>query len=332
MRIVPGLGFYRRPSFRAQIGIDTRRGVSLCGLSQREVRLVSALTAEHTKTEFLQLARALHINAARAGEILALLEDARVLTDCGASCAEESAWLRIRGELPAHRARCAVHLAQLDPLSVHIAEILMRAGITRFSLPAHADSLLYTAPSEKEKEKRRRYFLNRFRQINAKIRVCETEDAHIAVLSGVQIPNPIVAAELMSLDIPVLLCWSEEIDVYVGPLSRAHETACAQCLFLYRRDECPQWDEIYPQTLLRPPYPQEYATLTLAAALGARAVLDFLDRGENTLTGSRKISPDGDFPQYCTIAPHPECGCRDPNLQSAADRFRNAQSSSSRHL
>lgn len=306
MRLVPGLRVYWSCADCAQIGLDQRVGVSLAGCTRNEVRLVERLGMELSDVEYFTEAKKLGITVQRAQDLIAQLQHFHLLTDeefatkYSASTplrrAEAAATLRTSGMMPQLRETAKVAIASLDELSCEIALSLARAGIGTI------------APSRTSEPTT---LIAQLRDINPQIqtKIENADEAHLCILGASRAIDPLRASKWIAREVPVLFTCVEEIDVTVGPLCIPHQSACAQCLYLYRCDANTNWPQLFLQTLHAPELHAPVSSLALSAAFATRHALEWLDFKLSTLEGYWRIGPIPHTPQYFRLAPHPSCGC-----------------------
>lgn len=324
MHITPGLGIYWREADRAQIGLDPRSGVLLEGLTASELSLVDSLTGEQSDIELRERARKLHISPARLREICSMLSKAGVVTarvatsdrDLSIGAFDDAASMRTRHRLPERRRSFAVQIMRANALGVFVASGLAQAGVglvftndtTPISAIDHPE--LSSAALGLPRNGALRTVL---RRRNPHIRVDRVRP-DLIVLTGSHALDPILIGEFLAQNIPVIQVWTEEMDVWVGPLSIPHESACGACMYLYRAESDPMWHRLAPQALGARDLNAETSTMMLASALTVREVLNFIDDGTSLLTHKAwQLGPAPAMPLLHQVDPHPKCSCAAQN-------------------
>lgn len=329
MRITEGLGVYWRSLDSAQVGLDERTGVILDGLSRRELTLLAHLTRSLTEVELTDRAKDLGVSKSRALRIVSMLERAGVMEDVesGVPSPDSGPAWRIRHEKLDRRTGAKVFIPHLDQLGAGIAMGLADAGIgtivtTDFSRvgvadhPALRSEFLGTprvpalTTSIRRREPRVRILSEREDFASRPERANLVDDVDLAILTGSHLPDPLAGPALAARGVRVLHAWVEEVDLYVGPLTIPHESACAACLFQARLDADPAWDRLAQQALLARPVEPETTSRELAVALAVREIVDVVDGAAPSLSGALwRIPPTPGLPEQLQVEPHERCGC-----------------------
>jgi len=131
-----------------------------------------------------------------------------------------------------------------------------------------------------------------------------------AVVTGSRLIDPRRTYGLCDERTPHLLAWVEEVDACVGPLVEPGAGACAACAYHARCEADGAWANLASQAALARPIGPTPAVRDLASALGARAVMGFLEGAGNTLHDVQWRVPQGAQAPYLVSVPaHPSCGC-----------------------
>ena len=122
----------------------------------------------------------------------------------------------------------------------------------------------------------------------------------------------------MTAGTPHLIVSPRSTSVRVGPLVQPGVTVCLQCLHLARAQRDPMWPWV-SERLSHCPIPQpDPVVMVAAAALAVRAVVAFVETGENPLARAYWVADlDDPMPERVPVARHPECGCWWPTLRDA---------------
>lgn len=322
MHLPEGLSvFWTRPN-RAQIGIDARVGAHLDSLLPQEVNLVAALTTPLTETEYFQLARRMHVPLSRAKRLEAMLAAAGFLCTRPAHVPDAEVNARLRRPSPQARANAHVHIYRLDPLGVGIASALADAGIGIISTADTGTVTPHDHPllaKEMLGMPRAQACASLLRARNPQVRLDADQLPDMAVVSGSYGVDPYISARFTELGVPVLHAWVEEVDVLIGPLTIAHRTPCATCVYQHQVDSNADWAVLGPQAFAARPLVPAVASRELACAIIAREILAEIDGYTSYLrTNLQVIPPIPELPSLHRIAPHPQCGCGAASAVSAA--------------
>ncbi len=122
----------------------------------------------------------------------------------------------------------------------------------------------------------------------------------------------------MTAGTPHLIVSPRSASVRVGPLVQPGVTVCLQCLHLARAQRDPMWPWV-SERLSHCPIPQPDPVVMVAAgALAVRAVVAFVEIGDNPLARAYWVADlDDPVPERVPVARHPECGCWWPTLRDA---------------
>ncbi len=309
MHLTTGV-FWTDPQ-RAQIGIDPRVGVSLAGFDGPELQLVSSLTRPQTDAEIITRAKASGISRPRLREILGLLTKAGVLSADPPPRADAMAWLRIRGEAPDRRG-VHVHIHRADYLGAGIALGLAQCGVGRITTNDDDAVTFYDHPQMRRMgvgASRSGALKTLLREENAHVITGGRSSAapDLVVVTGTYATDPVTVGQYLAEHSPVYQAWIEEVDIYAGPLTVPHETACGNCLMLHRSDVDENWQTIIQQACASPPLLPETSTALLAISLATRDITAALD-GDRTPEMWR-VGPSPLPPEPLVLTPHPDCGC-----------------------
>ncbi len=315
MHIYPHLGvFWRSPSV-IQIGMDSRVGVAIEGLSAPEQTLVAALARPRTITELMAMAKKNRVSPDRVHRIIAMLASAGVLRgEPGEVDVEPPEGTHFDRSLYRHssnRIDLSVAIDSLDAMGVAIGLALVECGVGTLlfddtSPVAGGDhSVLWP---RWDGACRNEAFLSALRVVAPHIRTAG--EPQLTVVTGSRLINPQVTDAFIQERHPHLLVWSEEVDVCVGPLVEPGCGPCAGCLFNTHLESDPAWRYLVPQAINAPPVPPLRETRELAASLAARAVIGYLEGMGNSLaTLTWRIPPLPHTPTLTQAAVHPQCGC-----------------------
>ncbi|MEW6901483.1 hypothetical protein [Trueperella pyogenes] len=311
MQLTTGV-FWSEP-WHAQIGIDPRIGISLDGLSHTELAFIDTLTRPQEDVELQVRAEAAGISRRRLARLLAMLERAGVLDRQPSGGVDHIPWRRIRRAVP-DRGQRHVHIARADYLGAGIAIALARCGVGKITTedpgvvsfndhPAMTTAGLGHSRAQTLKTLLRREY--------PKIRTSGVDFAvrppDLAVVSGVYATDPVTVGMLLSQSIPVYQAWIEEVDVYAGPLSIPHETACGTCLMLHRTDLDPHWPVLIQQACTAAPLVPEMTSAMMAISLAVRDIVAWLDG--SPAPDMWRVGPAPLAPEPLVLPPHPRCGC-----------------------
>ncbi|MFP7696923.1 hypothetical protein [Trueperella sp. LYQ143] len=303
-------GVFWTGTHRAQIGIDPRIAVDLTGLSPAELDLVDSLSRPQTDVELRARADARHIPRERLTQLLEALTRAGVLDTTERYSCDPHAWRRIFGVYPQHREHSHVHIPHLDYLGAGIALGLVRNGIGIVTTSDH------NAVSTRDHPLMRHIGLGTarsttlrtlLRQENPHICLATTHEPQLVVLTGSYTTDPVRAGRYLAAGKMVYHAWVDEIDVYAGPLSIAHETACGTCLALHRYESDERWGILCQQACAAAPLLPDPAAAMLATALAVRDILSALDG--HRVEYSWRVPPPPDPPEAHIVTTHPRCGC-----------------------
>ena len=270
-QIKEGLGVFWRSAETLQIGLDPRVGVVIEDLTPAEQDLVARLSDPMTAPELDAFARRHRLRPTRVERILSMLERADVLRDG-----------RLAPSSPLSSS--CVRIESLDPLGVAIGLTLARSGVGSvvFDDPSPVAASDHPALSRRGAGQRRdRAFLTVLRSAAPGIRTHGEPDA--AVVTGSRLIDPRRTYGLCDERTPHLLAWVEEVDACVGPLVEPGAGACAACAYHARCEADGAWANLASQAALARPIGPTPAVRDLASALGARAVMGFLEGAGNTL-------------------------------------------------
>ena len=297
-QIKEGLGVFWRSAETLQIGLDPRVGVVIEELTPAEQDLVARLSGPMTAPELDAFARRHRLRPTRVERILSMLERADVLRDG-----------RLAPSSPLSSS--CVRIESLDPLGVAIGLTLARSGVGSvvFDDPSPVAASDHPALSRRGAGQRRdRAFLTVLRSAAPGIRTHGEPDA--AVVTGSRLIDPRRTYGLCDERTPHLLAWVEEVDACVGPFVEPGAGACAACAYHARCEADGAWANLASQAALARPIGPTPAVRDLASALGARAVMGFLEGAGNTLHDVQWRVPQGAQAPYLVSVPaHPSCGC-----------------------
>lgn len=251
-----------------------------------------------TAPELDAFARRHRLRPTRVERILSMLERADVLRDG-----------RLAPSSPLSSS--CVRIESLDPLGVAIGLTLARSGVGSvvFDDPSPVAASDHPALSRRGAGQRRdRAFLTVLRSAAPGIRTHGEPDA--AVVTGSRLIDPRRTYGLCDERTPHLLAWVEEVDACVGPFVEPGAGACAACAYHARCEADGAWANLASQAALARPIGPTPAVRDLASALGARAVMGFLEGAGNTLHDVQWRVPQGAQAPYLVSVPaHPSCGC-----------------------
>ncbi|MFT0848892.1 hypothetical protein VR010_14230 [Actinomycetaceae bacterium L2_0104] len=337
MQIVSGLGVFWRSREVLQIGLDSRVGVLVEGLSPQEQELVAFLTSPRTAAELNPMAEARGIDTARLTDILTMLHRAGVLEGLPLNSASEDTHTKaviassasrrlpasaalsnslrpVRSSVPrADRGERHVSISHLNPLGTEIGIKLAEHGVGTVSFSdrrrvnAHDHPLLWPRWQGLPREQAMTTVL---RQFSPDTLLQGDGEPDVAVYSGSRLVNPVATQEYMDSGTPHLLAWTEEVDVCIGPLVEPQLSPCAGCLHESRLAADPAWSVLMPQAENTHPLIAAGETRDLAAAIAVRSILGFLDGVGNSLRDAQwRVPPLPNFPRFVAISSHPTCGC-----------------------
>ncbi|QOQ39215.1 hypothetical protein [Trueperella pecoris] len=297
--------------WQAQVGLDPRIAISLDGLSKEELGLVDSLTRAQEEPEVKLRARVAGIAPERLRSILSMLERAGVLVNPSVGI-DHQPWRRIRNTLP-QRAGRHVHIARVDYLGAGIALALARCGIGTIT----TDDIGTVASNDHPAMKavglgrtRSQALKTLLRREAPHIRFGKLDSGRrpdLAVVSGAYASDPVTVGMLLGESVPVYQAWIEEIDLYVGPLSIPHETACGSCLMLHREDLNPHWRTICRQACAATALVPETTSAMMAISLAARDIVAWFDGAP--APDMWRVGPAPSVPEQLVLEPHPSCGC-----------------------
>lgn len=302
-QIRPELGIFWRNSHTIQVGLDSRTGIVIEGLSTQECSFVCSLIHPHTAAEIDERARRLRLPSSRITHILRMLDKAQVLT-------KESDSLRMK--------KC-VSIPRLDPLGASIALGLASSGFAVIS-----DDSSPLTPTDHPLLLKYGGFGARNIALVGMIRAHFPQavthgSPSLAVVTGSRLIFPSRTAPLCAEGTPHLLIWAEEAEMRVGPLVQPGRTACARCLYCARIREEQEWVNLAPQAALAPAITPPPSDRELAAALAVHSVHNFLVAQDEILTTNQWRIPRGGSPFMTTVFPDDECGCTLDSLALLSD-------------
>ncbi|MBR5950348.1 MAG: hypothetical protein IKZ87_02835 [Actinomycetaceae bacterium] len=310
MQLLTDYRVYWRDATTVQIGLDHRTALTVEGLSPDEQELISRLTESRTHVDMKSYAHTAGIDPQRLSQIIYMLKDAQVINEhehSNSSALSQPAMLSRSGD----RSATTVLITSIDALGVSIAMALVRAGVGGI---VFSDTDLVSTSDHPALQKhwlglpRSHAFVTALRSIRSDIRTTGNPD--FAVVTGSQLVDPFSASWLMDEGIPHLLAWAEEVDVLVGPLVQPGRTPCASCLYKYRNSRDEAWALLAPQALASTALLPPAETLDIASALGARAVLAYLDGLGNPIDQQQwRVPPSPDLPRLFPVYPNSQCGC-----------------------
>lgn len=347
LQIKPGLHQAWRGPQTVQIGLDTRRGTLVDGLTSADRVLIERLT-----TGLDDAVRDGHgegpLGDARARELVRLLGDAGVLVRSRAGRAalsllgsqrhrlttDAEVWSVVHEdagdgwELLAARAGRTVDVVGAGRTGSSLATMLAAAGVGRVRVrdagavrpedvaPAGAGMVDVGCPREEAV----RHALHRLGHQATRSPHPEPDGSpppgDLVVLVESAVADAAAADHLLAADVPHLSVVVGEAGATVGPLVLPGRGPCLRCLELHRGDRDPGWPQLLAQLLSgrRDGRAEETTCASLTAALACLQVLGHLD-GVGTpaaLAATLEIElPDGLVSRRDWPA-HPACGCHWP--------------------
>ena len=334
MHILPGLGVYWRDHDTIQIGLDSRIGMIVEGLSRSEQEFVSLLTTQWTHTEIERVAKEHGVSPSRLSEILTMLGRSGLLvgSDVPQPPAPSSADGSITGStrttnslqlhglgrvspqcLAERRTRRNVHVESLDALGTAIALKLAENGISALSfgdeglVRRHDHPLMWPRWDGLPRVQAMTTLL---RQLSPNVRVIDGGTPDLAVVTGSRLILPRCTDQWMEQSVPHLVAWTEEIDTCIGPIVEPHHSACAACLHEHHVDRDEAWNLLAAQSQAIARLNPTNDTRDLAASIAVRSILGFFDGHGNPLHEEQwRIPPVPNSPFLISVQPHPRCGC-----------------------
>lgn len=311
MQLTTGV-FWTGP-WRAQIGIDPRIGLSLDGLSKAELSFVDTLTLPQERPEVEVRAKAAGISRKRLAALLGMLTDAGVLDQRTSSGVDHAPWRRIRQDSP-RRQNCHVHIHRADYLGAGIAIALARCGVGKITTDdsgAVGYSDHPTMTSLGLGRGRAAALKTLLRREAPTIQTAGVDmgvrPPDVVVVSGTYATDPVSVGMYLGQSAPVYQTWIEEVDVFAGPLSIPHESACGTCLMLHRADADPNWTDLIQQACSATPLMPESSSAMMVISLAVRDIVAYLDGGP--VPHMWKVGPAPHPPEPMVLQPHPKCGC-----------------------
>ncbi|MDP9806792.1 hypothetical protein J2S70_001374 [Trueperella bonasi] len=304
-------GIFWTDTHRAQVGLDPRLGISLDGLAPGEIQLVDWLTRPHTDAEVTARARATGISAPRLRSILNMLGRAGVLDPDPSPLPDAFAAKRIHGSVP-DRQGYHVHIDRADYLGAGIAIGLARCGFGRIT-SNDCDVVSFTDHPHMRKlgigVDRQAALKTLVRRESPHVRAGKRTSSQpdLVVVTGTYAIDPITVGQYAAEQVPVYQAWIEEVDIIVGPLTIAHETACANCLMLHREELDPNWRTLIRQACAAPAFLPEIGSAMLAISLAVRDITEAFDAGR--VPHMWRVGPSPTPPEPMILEPHPSCGC-----------------------
>lgn len=304
-------GVFWTDTREAQVGLDPRVGVSLEGLDLKELQLVDSLTRPHTDAELSARAQAAGISPHRLRTILAMLTRAGVLDPEPSPLPDAIASRRIHGTVP-NRMGHHVHIHRADYLGAGIAIALARCGVGRITTNDDAVVTFNDHPAMRRMGvgvDRRAALKTLIRQENPHVfagtRTSSPPD--LTIVTGTFATDPVTVGQYAAEQVPVYQAWIEEVDIYAGPLTIPHRTACANCLMLHRKSLDPNWPSLIQQACATPALLPDTGAAMLAMSLAVRDIIEALDT--DRVPHMWRIGPAPLAPEPIVLQPHPECGC-----------------------
>ncbi|MBM7825808.1 hypothetical protein JOD55_001635 [Arcanobacterium pluranimalium] len=322
MHITNGLGVYWWSPKSAQIGLDPRIGVELKNLTPKELSFVDSLTVPHTDSDIKELAASKGISPQRTQEILANLDRAGVMDSDRPFTPDGDAWWRLHHRLPQHRKILRICVPNLDALGFGIAIELIRAGIGTLTT---ADT--QTVGEFDYPQVRGEYFgLPRVqaltsiaREINPHITLQTDQPPHLVVMTGSHCVDPLHVGKYLAQGIPVFQAVTEEVDIFVGPVSVPHQSPCGTCVYLERLDADAHWAYFAAQACAGRPVIPEWSSFLLAQSLAVREILNLADGFGCSITHARwLVRPSPAAPMLTALEVHPSCDCVTPQKNDDA--------------
>ncbi|MFC5369801.1 hypothetical protein [Arcanobacterium bovis] len=333
MHINNGLGVYWWSPKSAQIGLDPRLGVELKNLTPPEMEFVDSLTVPHTASDLKELAVSKGMTAQRTHEILANLDRAGLLDSDRPYTPDGDAWWRLRHALPKHRKAIRICVPNLDALGFGIAIELVRAGIGTITTADTQRVGEFDLPSVRSEYlglPRAQALTTVGREISPHIALGAQKPPHLVVMTGSHCVDPLAVGKYLARGIPVFQAVTEEVDVYVGPISIPHRSPCGTCVYLERLDADARWSYFASQACAGRPVIPEMSTFLLAQSLAVREILNIVDGFKCSITHARWLIPPSPAPpQLTAIDVHPSCDCASPNTDHDAEPTQDQQSTKS---
>lgn len=311
MQLTTGL-FWTGP-WSAQIGIDPRIGLSLEGLTRAELAFVDTLTLPQEQPEVEVRAEAAGISPTRLASLLAMLTEAGVLSECPSRGIDHAPWRRIHRDSP-RRQHCHVHIHRADYLGAGIAIGLARCGVGRITtddagvvgLTDHP-AMSALGPGKSRATALKTLLRREAPTIQTSGADMAVHPPNVVVVSGAYATDPVSVGMYLGQCAPVYQAWIEEVDIFAGPLSIPHESACGTCLMLHRADADPHWIDLIQQACSATPLLPETSSAMTAISLAVRDIVAYLDGGP--VPDMWRVGPAPHPPERLTLRPHPKCGC-----------------------
>nr|MBP1191389.1 bacteriocin biosynthesis cyclodehydratase domain-containing protein [Frigoribacterium sp. PvP032] len=143
--------------------------------------------------------------------------------------------------------------------------------------------------------------------------------AHVGVVVGGLVPDPVVTSEWLRRDVPHVLVRVGDRSVRVGPVVVPGATACARCLHLHDGDDDRAWPAIAGQLAALPVASPPLLVLRDAAVRTVRRVLsltstDGVGHGRGGVGPAEVVRIELDTLEVSSsvVQPHPDCGCGAP--------------------
>lgn len=315
-RLRPGLRRAWRDPTTLQVGLGPGPAVVLSGVRAGDEAVISALDGTRDLAQLRRLAAGVLVGSRRLEQLLAVLDDARLIADSATSPAPDradrahlsrlgeagrarlgpdaDAWSLVHDvdglRLAAARAHRSVQVRGAGRFGAALAATVVSAGVGRVELlgpgAVAAGDVLAAGAGAADVGVSWARSLERVRARLAG--VPPSEVAHegaggppdLVVLVGLDVLDARTGDDLVRRDVPHLGVVVATGRVVVGPLVHPGRSPCLRCLDLHRRDRDPAWPHVVAQLLAAGDAPApvgETALSTAAAGVAALQVLAELD-------------------------------------------------------
>lgn len=311
MHIHPSLGLYFRAHDTLQIGIDPLLRVTFSRLEPNERRFLCAFARARHRLDLPFLASRYGVSLSRAKELFSSLQTSGVLVEDPPS----SGIPQVLGGVPLSSfspdlSGVVMALARADPLSFHCALFLLRQGVRHWIIHDEKiidenDHPLLLPWKGYSRSLGARYAL---RKVDPHVSF-RRSDPTFALCTSMFALHPFVSRSFEN--IPRLLAECGERVCRIGPLCSPSSSLCERCIFEWEKQKDPRWFEVLAQINPSRCVCPSVVVLNMAASIVGCTLASFVHSGASALEkGHVEIYPDGKFPLFSPLFPHPDCGCQ----------------------
>lgn len=345
MMIRSPLGVYWSDTHEVQIGLDPRVALRLTGLSVAEQQVVSSLASVGTESEFFDACKRRAVSKGRARSLLGTLRDSDLL-ETSPPGSPDLAWRTVFVERldalaveictvlaagglgyiltsdtsrphgtdhPIFRRPSWRTFARHQALQSYFRERGWGTTVIEVAAEAHRVTPLGIERAAKQaKHANQAAATGRGNRVAAQPAgpAWEWGRPDLALVTSLQLPDPLRCSPWETQRIPYLLAYIEDIDIRVGPVVVPGSGPCARCLLFAAMDADPAWRYLAPQVFSTRGNAPFTPGVPLAAALAVHSALVALGGQADYARGTQWVVPPlPGYPYRVALSSHERCPC-----------------------